>query len=72
MSDRYEYVKCIRDTHEARKQFSLCGRNLGMEFAFVDISHAYLNRINGGYLVTCSECAKKVVETFTAEIAEIA
>jgi hypothetical protein len=66
---RPEYVTCIQHTHAERKGTTWCGRPLGPlgEFCFVDIDHAAYERLRGGRLLVCPECARIVTERLNSD-----
>lgn len=51
---RPEYITCILKNGLPR--MSLCGRQLGFEFAFVSVEHAKEHEVSGGRLVLCDDC----------------
>jgi hypothetical protein len=61
-AERPEYITCIAETHAERVGRSWCGRDVRHEFHFIDIDHAAYNAQNEGRLLTCPECAQKVIE----------
>lgn len=55
MSRRPEWVHCIqRDTNIA-----WCGRDIWMEWRFMDLAHAENTVANGDYVQPCGSCLKK-------------
>lgn len=61
MSERDEWIKCVRDIHEDNKGKSWCGQQLYGQWAFMDIDHAALNGRNKGRLIVCPECLSAIV-----------
>lgn len=64
MSNRPEWVVCVRETHEERKDKTWCGRQLyptAQEFVFESIDHAAYSNLNHARLVPCAECLAKVL-----------
>lgn len=59
MSDRPEYVKCIRHTHADRKDETWCGDSAAFRFCFASVDHAAYNA-KSGRLLTCEECLEQV------------
>jgi len=59
---RPDYVKCIQDNRKQEDGLthSLCGRQLVMEWAFMDISHAFNTSLSEGRLMICPECSEAV------------
>lgn len=57
---RADYIKCIRRTHVDLIRSSWCGRQIGFEWCFVDVSHAAENGAQAGRLVACPDCVASV------------
>ena len=75
MSDRPDWIKCIRHAHTDMAGKSWCGRIVHQEFVFDSIDHAACNRYNWrdrGRLVACLDCVEAVMSLLRqdAEIAD--
>lgn len=60
MTDRPEWIKCIRQTHVDLAGKTWCGKS-AIGFCFVDVDHAAQNGLQQGRLVACPECVEAVV-----------
>lgn len=61
MQNHLEYIKCIRHTHEERKNTSWCGKAVyTFDWTFVDIDHATYSIMNGSRNVPCPDCIKVI------------
>ena len=69
MTDRPEYIRCIRQTHAEHSDKSWCGRLLSDEWVFENIDHATYNR---GRLLPCPECAMAIIKRLTEAIGQFA
>lgn len=64
MSNRPDWLKCIRHTHVEKERLSWCGRDvgkpnaLGCEWTFVNLDHAAYANANGTRLLPCPACVK--------------
>ena len=64
------YQHCINNTlanldPASPKKTSLCGRDITMNWHFIDVLHWFQNRQNEGRLMGCPEClrvVKKIVD----------
>src|SRR5574338_352146 len=65
--DRPDYIVCIASQHADEKGLTLCGRPV-VDFCFTGIDHAYLNARAQGALLTCEDCAKRVIAVFTEQL----
>lgn len=61
MSTRPDYVHCIADVHADNVGKSWCGRDIRMEFHFMNIDHAAFNGRGEGRLVACPDCVAKII-----------
>jgi len=59
-------MKCIRDTLQDGKK-SYCGKNLNAQFYFLEPSHAILHSQQGGMLLICDDCRKKINKIMVGE-----
>jgi len=57
MSD--EIHKCVRDTLEDFTK-SYCGKHILNDWHFLEPTHAILNMQQGGRLLICKKCRKKI------------
>lgn len=65
MPRRPEWVKCIKHTHEEKKTTSWCGREVSMEWAFVDLDHAAYSNLNQDRLIPCKKCVRAAIKALT-------
>lgn len=59
---RPDYVHCVIRAANGHPNGGMtwCGRDVHREWLFQDVTHAVLNSANGGYLMTCPECATAI------------
>jgi hypothetical protein len=63
MSDRPDWITCIKHTHEEKKEFSWCGERASGAWMFADIDHAVYHAMNGGRLVACKDCTDAIIKS---------
>lgn len=60
MSERPEYVRCIRSPFEDQRGKSLCGRTIGVDFA-MGLEHFYCSVAGEGRLQGCPTCVDAAI-----------
>ena len=60
--NRPDDVKCVQVNENEKPTKTWCGRGTssGLEWVFVDATHAILNARNEGLLMICPACAKEM------------
>ena len=64
MTNRPEYIKCIKHTHADYPKTSWCGKSISsFDWAFQNIDHAAYATMNEDRLIPCPVCLDKIAET---------
>ncbi len=62
-----KYQKHIADTHSERAGKSLCGADIQVEWAFMNVDHAFQNARNEGRNVPCPDCLAVMFAAFKSQ-----
>lgn len=59
-----EWQKHIRDPHDDRRRFALCGKEIGFEWMFEGLDHAFVSLVAEERMRVCPDCAREVIKMF--------
>lgn len=65
---RPDWIRCIKTPFDTSVPMSLCERNVGSEFCFQGLDHAYYTVLNQGRMIPCPDCMFKALEIFNSAI----